>query len=69
MSFAAGKAATLRQHSARCRMATHRTQPKPSAETLTSSLAIVRRVQEALEAAGVVFLNQGRPSVQLKAKA
>ncbi len=34
--------------------------------TLTSALDIVRRVQSALEAAGVEFLNHGRPGVRLR---
>ncbi len=33
---------------------------------LTSSMEVVRRVQMALEAAGVEFLNHGRPGVRLK---
>jgi DNA-binding XRE family transcriptional regulator len=33
---------------------------------LTSSMEVVRRVQIALEAAGVEFLNHGRPGVRLK---
>jgi DNA-binding XRE family transcriptional regulator len=32
---------------------------------LTSSMEVVRRVQMALEAAGVEFLNHGRPGVRL----
>jgi DNA-binding XRE family transcriptional regulator len=36
------------------------------AETLTSGLDTVRSVQSALEAAGVEFLDHGRPGVQLK---
>ena len=32
---------------------------------LTSSVEVVRRVQMALEAAGVEFLNHGRPGVRL----
>jgi DNA-binding XRE family transcriptional regulator len=32
---------------------------------LTSSMEVVRRVQVALEAAGVEFLNHGRPGVRL----
>ena len=35
------------------------------ADTLTSGLDKVRAVQEALEAAGVEFLNHGRPGVRL----
>lgn len=34
--------------------------------TLTSGLDTVRAVQSALEAAGVEFLNHGRPGVRLK---
>ncbi len=33
---------------------------------LTSSMEVARRVQMALEAAGVEFLNHGRPGVRLK---
>jgi transcriptional regulator with XRE-family HTH domain len=33
---------------------------------LTSSVEVVRRVQIALEAAGVEFLNHGKPGVRLK---
>lgn len=36
------------------------------ANTLTSGLDTVRAVQAALEAAGVEFLNHGRPGVRLK---
>lgn len=36
------------------------------AETLTSGLDTVRAVQSALEAAGVEFLNHGRPGVRLR---
>lgn len=36
------------------------------AETLTSGLDTVRAVQSALEAAGVEFLNNGRPGVRLR---
>ncbi len=36
------------------------------AETLTSGLDTIRAVQAALEAAGVEFLNHGRPGVRLK---
>lgn len=36
-------------------------------DTLTSGLGTVRAVQTALEAAGVEFLNHGRPGVRLKA--
>jgi transcriptional regulator with XRE-family HTH domain len=36
--------------------------------TLSSGLDKVRRVQAALEAAGVEFLNHGRPGVRLKAE-
>lgn len=36
------------------------------AETLTSGLDTVRAVQGALEAAGVEFLNHGRPGVRLR---
>ncbi len=32
---------------------------------LTSSMEVVRRVQMALEAAGVEFVNHGRPGVRL----
>ena len=35
------------------------------ADTLTSGLDTVRAVQSALEAAGVEFLNHGRPGVRL----
>ena len=35
-------------------------------ETLTSGLDTIRAVQAALEAAGVEFLNHGRPGVRLK---
>lgn len=35
------------------------------AETLTSGLDTIKRVQEALEAAGVEFLNHGQPGVRL----
>lgn len=36
------------------------------ASTLTSGLDTVRAVQSALEAAGVEFLNHGRPGVRLR---
>jgi hypothetical protein len=36
------------------------------AETLTSGLDTIRAVQTALKAAGVEFLNHGRPGVRLK---
>jgi len=36
------------------------------AGTLTSGLATIRRVQEALERRGVEFLNHGNPGVRLK---
>lgn len=36
-------------------------------ETLTSGLATIRRVQAALEARGIEFLNHGQPGVRLKA--
>ncbi|WP_335645522.1 hypothetical protein [Methylobacterium durans] len=34
--------------------------------TLTSGVAIVHKVQSALEAAGIEFLNHGRPGVRLR---
>lgn len=37
--------------------------------TLTSGLDIVRKVQEALETAGVEFLNHGQPGVRLAKRA
>lgn len=39
------------------------------AETLTSGLDTIKRVQGALEAAGVEFLNHGQPGVRLAKKA
>ena len=45
---------------------TIRNMESKGASTLTSALDIVRRVQAALEAAGVEFLNHGRPGVRLK---
>lgn len=42
---------------------------KKAEATLTSGLDVVRRVQVALEAAGVEFLNHGRPGVRLKNEA
>jgi transcriptional regulator with XRE-family HTH domain len=36
--------------------------------TLSSGLDTVRRVQSALEAAGVEFMNHGQPGVRLKAQ-
>lgn len=36
------------------------------ASTLTSGLDTIRAVQSALEAAGVEFLNHGRPGVRLR---
>lgn len=39
------------------------------AGTLTSGLDTVRAVQAALEAAGVEFLNHGRPGVRLRNRA
>lgn len=36
-----------------------------AAETLTSGLDTIKRVQAALEAAGVEFLNHGQPGVRL----
>jgi predicted transcriptional regulator len=36
------------------------------ANTLTSGLATIRRVQQALEQRGVEFLNHGHPGVRLK---
>jgi hypothetical protein len=36
------------------------------AATLTSGLSTIRRVQSALEAAGVEFQNHNRPGVRLK---
>ncbi len=38
---------------------------KRGAKTLASGLDVVRRVQMALEAAGVEFLNHGQPGVRL----
>lgn len=38
------------------------------AAEITSGADIVRRVQAALEAAGVEFLNHGRPGVRLQAR-
>ena len=38
---------------------------KRGSEMLTSGLDVVRRVQLALEAQGVEFLNHGRPGVRL----
>lgn len=40
-----------------------------AAETLTSGLDTIKRVQGALEAAGVEFLNHGQPGVRLAKKA
>ena len=37
--------------------------------TLTSGMDIVRKVQAALEAAGIEFLNHGRPGVRLRESA
>jgi transcriptional regulator with XRE-family HTH domain len=39
-----------------------------AAETLTSGLDTIKRVQAALEAAGVEFLNHGQPGVRLAKK-
>jgi DNA-binding XRE family transcriptional regulator len=36
------------------------------ANTLTSGLATIRRVQEALEQRGIEFLNHGSPGVRLR---
>lgn len=36
------------------------------AEEITSSAVTVRKVQQALESAGVEFLNHGQPGVRLK---
>jgi len=41
---------------------------KKGAEILTSGLDKIRSVMEALEAAGVEFLNHGQPGVRLKKK-
>jgi hypothetical protein len=38
------------------------------AETLTSGLDTIKRVQGALEAVGVEFLNHGQPGVRLAKK-
>lgn len=38
---------------------------KRGANTLSSGLDVIRKVQEALEAAGVEFLNHGQPGVRL----
>lgn len=45
---------------------TIRLMEKRGGDTLTSSLTTVKKVQEALERAGVEFLNHGRQGVQLK---
>lgn len=45
---------------------TIRLMEKRGGDTLTSSLTTVKKVQEALELAGVEFLNHGRQGVQLK---
>lgn len=39
------------------------------ADTLTSGLDTIKRVQSALEAAGVEFLNHGQPGVRLAKRA
>ena len=41
---------------------------KRGANTLTSGLDVIRKVQAALEAAGVEFLNHGQPGVRLAKK-
>lgn len=45
---------------------TIRNMESKGAAVLTSSVEVVRRVQLALESAGVEFLNHGRPGVRLK---
>jgi transcriptional regulator with XRE-family HTH domain len=39
---------------------------RKGASEITSAADVVRRIQSALEAAGVEFLNHGRPGVRLK---
>lgn len=46
---------------------TIRNMESKAGNTLTSGVDIVRKVQAALEAAGVEFLNHGRPGVRLTA--
>ena len=45
---------------------TIRNMESKGATTLTSGVDVVRKVQAALEAAGVEFLNHGRPGVRLR---
>lgn len=47
-------------------VATIRNMEARGASTIKSSLAIVRKVQEVLEAQGVEFQNHGRPGVRMK---
>ena len=45
---------------------TIRNMESKAGSTLTSGVDVVRKVQIALEAAGVEFLNHGRPGVRLR---